>query len=383
MDAAQPIKEQFIIENIPAKRRRLESTGNIEPLNPKPKVDPLLIFAECKEQNRPVLIAGPMVRYSKLPFRELVGLYESDFIYTPMILAREFVRHRGGRDSDFTTNLKEQHSRQALSGKKQCLIVQVGANNVTDLLRFVEMIHPYCDAIGLNCGCPVREQVREGIGAALMSDRFKVAKFVKAVKKRWGDKVKMETKIRVHDNVQETIQFVQEVEKAGVDWITIHGRTKDTRSSVPVDLEKIKLVREAIKRVPVVANGDCFKPEDIQRITDYTKVDGVMAVRGVLNNPCLFTMRSEATWGAVERLISSVMEYGLPFQLAQHHVSCMMPKGSAIMNRLNKSLNECTSMVGMLDWFDDNFELRRLRQEGFAEERSFEDARRGGAGEKH
>ena len=50
-----------------------------------------------------------------------------------------------------------------------------GVNNVDDFMKFIEMIHPFVDGIGINCGCPIKEQVREGIGAALMSDPDLVA----------------------------------------------------------------------------------------------------------------------------------------------------------------------------------------------------------------
>ena len=75
-----------------------------------------------------------------------------------MILAREFVRNQTARDSDFTTNEKDTPT----------IAVQFGANNALDLVRAVELIKPYVDDIGCNCGCPIKEQVREGIGACVM-----------------------------------------------------------------------------------------------------------------------------------------------------------------------------------------------------------------------
>lgn len=318
------------------------------------KLDPLAVFKQCKLEKRPVYIAGPMVRYSKLPFRELMRDYGADIVYSPMILAREFVRNSIARLSDFSTNKRD-----------KVLIVQVGTNNVVDLLRFVEMIHPYCDGIGINCGCPVKEQVREGIGAALMSDADKVAAMVKAVKDKYGALVRLETKIRIHSEIRETVEFARKVEAAGVDWITVHGRTKDTRSSQPADMQAIRIIKESIKSVPVVANGDCFAFEDIARIAEQTNVDGIMAVRGVLNNPCLFQGFKSTTWGAVERFWNYSLEYGLPYRIIQHHLSCMMENGMS--KQLRRQLNECNSMVEMIDWFDDNFNLKRIDQKGYGE----------------
>ncbi|OBA21047.1 dihydrouridine synthase [Metschnikowia bicuspidata var. bicuspidata NRRL YB-4993] len=318
-----------------------------------PKHNPLFILKTCKALNgRPAYIAGPMVRYLKLPFRELVRHYNTDIVYTPMILAREFVRNETARISDFTTNERD-----------RSVIVQVGCNNVEDLLKFVEMIHPYVDGIGLNCGCPIREQVREGIGAALMSEPELVASMVKAVKDKYGDRVCLETKIRIHSNLDETVRFVKMVEAAGVDFITVHGRTKTTRLSVPANFDAIKLVKESVG-VPVVANGDCFLFDDATKIADFTGVDGVMAVRGILSNPALFAGFDKTPWAAVERFWHLATSYGLPFRITQHHLSEMMDK--LIPRKYLKEMNELTNLVDLIDWFDFHFMLKREGQPGFA-----------------
>lgn len=315
--------------------------------------NPLSILQNCKKtKGRPAFIAGPMVRYSKLPFRELVRNFNADIVYTPMILAREFVRNDIARLSDFTTNNADRP-----------VIVQVGCNNVIDLLRFVDMIHPYVDGIGLNCGCPIKEQVKEGIGAALMSEPNLVADMVKAVKQKYGSSVVLETKIRIHSDINETLRFVKKVEGSGVDFITVHGRTKNTRSSQPANHDAIKLVKENVS-VPVVANGDCFCLEDAYRIAEYTGVDGVMAVRGILANPALFAGYDKTPWMAVEIFLHLATSYGLPFRITQHHLSEMMDK--MLPRKVLKEMNEKTNLIDLIDWLDATFYVKRKGEEGFA-----------------
>lgn len=316
-----------------------------------PEYNPLSIFAACKAAGRPAYVVGPMVRYSKLPFRDLVRRFGADIVYTPMILAREFVRNGTARITDFTTNEDD-----------RCVVAQVGVNNTEDLMRFVEMIHPHVDAIGLNCGCPIKEQVREGIGAALMLKPELVAEMVRSVKAEYGDKVTIETKIRIHLDIQETIAFVRMVEAAGVDWITVHGRTKNTRLLQPANWDAIRQVRAAV-RVPVVANGDCFLVEDAAEIARVAGVDGVMLARGALANPCMFSGASQTTWGAVEVFWDLAALYGLPFRITQHHLSVMLEK--VLPRAVLRDMNACNSLVEMLDWFDEQFELRRPGEPGF------------------
>lgn len=63
---------------------------NTDTLPPRdPQHNPLRILKSIRNnKHRPAFIAGPMVRYSKLPFRELVRNFNTDIVYTPMILAR-------------------------------------------------------------------------------------------------------------------------------------------------------------------------------------------------------------------------------------------------------------------------------------------------------
>lgn len=316
-----------------------------------PKNDPLHILRTRKKtHNRPATIAGPMVRYSKLPFRQTCANYNVDMVYTPMILAREFVRNKYARLADLSTNSKEPP-----------LVVQAGVNNVTDLLRFAQMVSPYCAGIGINCGCPIKDQVRQGIGSALMHNPYLLTDMVKSVKAKYGDTLRIETKIRIHDDLQVTLSLCNRLIDAGVDWITVHGRTKDTKSSVPVNLQAIKFIRENIKdkNLPIVANGDCFTYSDFIRISEYTGVDGVMSARGLLENPALFAGFDKCPWDAVELFWHYSMEFGtLPYQLLQHHLHYML-KSIGVSESLLKDFKQVRNTCELIDWFDTNFILQR------------------------
>ncbi|CAO3591143.1 unnamed protein product [Absidia cylindrospora] len=60
------------------------------------KTSPLQILEEKKKVN----VCAPMVRYSKLPFRELLRKYNVDIVYTPMMLANVFKNSPFARDTD-------------------------------------------------------------------------------------------------------------------------------------------------------------------------------------------------------------------------------------------------------------------------------------------
>jgi len=66
---------------------------------------------------------------------------------------------------------------------------------------------------------------------------------------------------------------VRQVESAGVDFLVVHGRLKNQRSSTPPNLDAIALVKSSVQ-CPVVANGDVYSLKDVKTIAAATNVDG-------------------------------------------------------------------------------------------------------------
>lgn len=324
------------------------------------KVDVLKLI---RDPNHITKIVGPMVRYSKSSFIDTCAHFDCDVIYTPMILAREFIRSDLARISEFTTNLD--------NTKKKGLIVQLGVNNTVDLIRSIELLKDYCDGFGINCGCPIKQQNDEMIGAQLIYNPEGLCEMVRAVKERYSDEVTLEVKIRIHDNWDQTVELCHKLNASGVDWITIHGRGKTTRSSQPCNFEAIKYIKSQLPSdLPIIANGDCFKLEDVRLISEQCNVQGVMAVRGVLNNPAMFSGFLHTPWKAIELMVHYSIEYGLHFALLQHHLHCMLSKSnpkpsSKILKKLMD--NEIKSTSDILDYLDTYFVLKRYGEDGFAE----------------
>lgn len=69
------------------------------------------------------------------------------------------------------------------------------------------------------------------------------------------------------------MRWVKIVETAKPDYITVHGRRRTQRSTEPVNVEAVKLIK-SVASVPVVLNGDVFSMEDVDRLVQDTNVDG-------------------------------------------------------------------------------------------------------------
>lgn len=293
-----------------------------------------------------------MVRYSKLPFRLLIREYNVDVTYTPMILASEFIRSQTARDSDFTTNDLERQPTK--DGRGHALIAQFASSSPEEFARAVDLISPWVDGVDLNCGCPQSWAIKEGIGCSLMENPEAVAEMVRAARARLGSSKSVSVKIRIQKDLEQTLRWVKTVEAAGVDYITVHGRTRSQRSSTPPIYEAIRRVKD-VATVPIFANGDVYSAPDVKRVIALTQTDGVMAARGILENPALFAGYDVTPAECVRAFIRHAVRCPIPFPLVLHHVSEMTGRMHGMGKRERKRLMECRDLVDLIDWMDEKF----------------------------
>jgi tRNA-dihydrouridine synthase 2 len=78
--------------------------------------------------------------------------------------------------------------------------------------------------IDVNMGCPMKFSTSGGMGAALMKDPENAQNIMKALYEKFGGKIKISCKIRVLENYEKTLEFVEKMQPY-VDWISIHPRT--------------------------------------------------------------------------------------------------------------------------------------------------------------
>lgn len=142
--------------------------------------------------------------------------------------------------------------------------------------------------VDLNFGCPAKRVNGSDGGAALLRVPQRVERTVRAVRDALPSSIPVSAKIRLGwEDPNEVLDIARATEGGGADVLTIHGRTKRQMYAPPADWGAIARAREVVS-LPVVANGDLFTPDAVQRCIAQTGCTAVMMGRGAFRNPNLF-----------------------------------------------------------------------------------------------
>jgi len=300
------------------------------------------------EINPPIMLA-PMAGITDAPFRKLVESFGGvGLMFSEMIASRAILQKTSKSLKKVEKEIKTTPLAIQIAGRDPKYMAEAAKLN-EDLGAKI---------IDINFGCPVKKVVKGFAGSAIMKDEKLARAIIKAVVK--SVKVPITVKMRMGWDLQNlnapTIAKIAEDE--GVQMVTVHGRTRAQMYTGKANWKFISTVKDVVK-IPVIANGDIFTPQDAKECLKQSNADGIMIARGIYGKPWLISqINAYLTTGEIPNPLSQseqkqiilahfneiIEHYGeqIGVNLARKHIgwySAGMENSGEFRNKINRITN--------------------------------------------
>jgi nifR3 family TIM-barrel protein len=225
------------------------------------------------------LFLSPLAGYTNLPFRLVVreiggvGLCTTD-----LVNARSLLEKNPKAFKLIETSAADAPLAVQLFGSVP--------EEMRDAAIYLESIGVH--SIDINMGCPVKKVVKIGGGSAMMTALDKTSALVRGMVNAVKIPVTAKMRLGWDDDNLTAPDLARALEDAGVAAIFVHGRTREQGFGGTVNLAGIRKVVEAVKKIPVIGNGDIVTPQAAKKMFDETGCAGVSMGRGAFYDPWIF-----------------------------------------------------------------------------------------------
>ena len=280
------------------------------------------------------LFVAPMAGVTDRPFRQLCRGFGAGYAVSEMVTSRRDLWHT------LKTSRRADHT-----GEPGPIAVQIAGTDAAMMAEAAAYnIDRGAQIIDINMGCPAKKVCNKWAGSALMQDEALALQIIEAVVAACaphGVPVTLKMRTGWCAQVKNALNIARAAERAGVQMVTVHGRTREQGYKGAAEYATIAAVKAAL-RIPVVANGDIDSPHKAQAVLRATGADALMIGRAAQGRPWIF--REIAHYLNTGALLAHLQDhYGLYGEFtgvrsARKHIGWYvrdLPGGDAFRARMN------------------------------------------------
>ena len=217
-----------------------------------------------------------MTGITDLPFRRMLFRLGAPYAATEMVASAELARGR-----------PDVVRRAAVGEGLPLMVVQLVGREAGAMAEGARMAEAAgAEIIDLNMGCPAREVTGGLSGSALMRNLDHAESLIRATLDAASVPVTLKMRLGWDDACRNAPELAVRAEQAGVQAITVHGRTRCQFYRGVSDWAAVAEVKAAV-RIPVIVNGDIVDAGSARTALDRSGADAVMVGRALGGRPWL------------------------------------------------------------------------------------------------
>ena len=232
------------------------------------------------------LLLAPMEDVTDASFRILCREQGASAVYTEFIPSDGLIRDADKALAKMRTREDEAPVGIQIYGHIPESMVE--AARMAD--RAAELVGGHgADFIDINFGCPVSKIAGRGAGSGMMREPDKMVAITKAVVEAVDKPVTVKTRLGWDEGSKIIVELAERLQDAGIQALTIHGRTRCQMYKGQADWTLIGAVKNNPRmHIPIIGNGDIDSPQKAKEAFERWGVDAIMVGRATFGHPWIF-----------------------------------------------------------------------------------------------